>query len=113
MFAVLDAHDVPVGAIGYWTVEWRDESAFETGWFVLPAAQGRGVASRALALLIEDARAHPAGLGYLVAFPAVENAASNGVCRRAGFRAGGSVSRPVPRIRAALARVGTRPAPAS
>jgi RimJ/RimL family protein N-acetyltransferase len=90
MFAVLDAHDVPVGAIGYWTVEWRDESAFETGWFVLPAAQGRGVASRALALLIEDARAHPAGLGYLVAFPAVENAASNGVCRRAGFELVGS-----------------------
>lgn len=90
MFVVLDAKSGAVGAIGYWTVSWREEAAFETGWFVVPEAQGRGVASRALALLIEDARAHPAGLRHLVAFPSVENAASNGVCRRAGFELVGS-----------------------
>lgn len=90
MFVVLDPQGTEVGAIGYWTVSWRDERAFETGWFVLPEAQGRGIASRALALLIEDARAHPAGLRHLVAFPGVGNAASNGVCRRAGFELVGS-----------------------
>ncbi|MFB4351109.1 GNAT family N-acetyltransferase [Microbacterium sp. CR_7] len=92
MFVVLDATSTAVGAIGYWTVSWREEPAFETGWFVVPEAQGRGIASRALALLIDDARAHPAGLRHLVAFPGVENAASNGVCRRAGFELVGSSS---------------------
>ncbi|WP_222119101.1 GNAT family N-acetyltransferase [Microbacterium sp. 1.5R] len=92
MFVVIADRVRPVGAIGYWTVEWRDEPAFETGWFVVPAAQGKGVASRALALLIDDARAHPAGLRHLVAFPAVENAASNGVCRRAGFERASSLA---------------------
>ncbi|MFB4351952.1 GNAT family N-acetyltransferase [Microbacterium sp. LS_15] len=91
MFVVVDDESGPVGAVGYWTVEWHGEPAFETGWFVLPAAQGRGVASRALWLVIDDARRHPSGLRHLVAFPSVENAASNGVCRRAGFSLVGSV----------------------
>lgn len=84
IFAIL-LDDEPVGAISYWRMQWHDEPAFESGWFVLPEAQGRGVASRALALIIEDARLHRGERRMLTACPAVENLASNGVCRRNGF----------------------------
>ena len=85
MLVIDDASGRAVGAIGYWSVEWRGEPAFETGWFVLPEAQGRGVASTALTLLIDVVRQHRGGCRHLVAFPGVDNAASNGVCRRNGF----------------------------
>lgn len=75
----------PLGSIGCWSVEWRAEPALETGWFVLPEAQGHGVASRALALLIEASRQQSGRGRFLTAFPSVDNAASNGVCRRNGF----------------------------
>lgn len=86
MFAIL-LGGVAVGSIGYWKVTWREQEAWETGWFVLPEAQGHGVAARALALLIDDARGRVAESGrrMLVAFPGVDNPASNAVCRRAGF----------------------------
>lgn len=84
MFVILDGGH-PVGSIGYWNLDWHDEPAFETGWFVLPEAQGRGIASRALAALIEDARAHRGERRMLTACPSVDNLASNGVCRRNDF----------------------------
>ncbi|MFJ4225224.1 GNAT family N-acetyltransferase [Microbacterium sp. NPDC089695] len=90
MLVIDDAEGQALGAIGYWAVEWRGEPAFETGWFVLPQAQGRGVASAALALLIDIAREHRGARRHLVAFPGVDNAASNGVCRRNGFQLVGS-----------------------
>lgn len=74
-----------VGSIAYWRTEWRDEPALEAGWFVLPEAQGRGIASAALALMIDDARRHRDGRRMLMACPGADNAASNGVCRRNGF----------------------------
>lgn len=80
---VEDEH--PVGSIGYWQTLWRDQPAFETGWFVLPEAQGRGIASAALAAVIPDARAYRDGRRMLTACPGVDNPASNGVCRRNGF----------------------------
>lgn len=85
MFVIEDAAGASLGSIGYWRVDWRDEPALETGWFVRPEAQGRGVASKALALLIDDARAHRGDRRFLTAFPGVDNPASNGVCRRNGF----------------------------
>ena len=85
MFAIL-VGDTAVGSIGYWKVRWHDEDAWETGWFVVPEAQGEGVAARALALLIDDARRQPEARRHLVAFPSVDNPGSNAVCRRAGFR---------------------------
>jgi len=81
---ILEAGE-PVGAIAYWPMQWHGEPAFETGWFVVPEAQGRGIASRALALVIEDARANRGERRMLTACPSVENLASNGVCRRSGF----------------------------
>lgn len=92
MFVVIDNEGRPLGSIGYWPIEWRSEVAWETGWFVLPDAQGQGVASRALSLLIDDVRSHPAGPRPLVAFPGVDNPASNGVCRRRGFTLAGTVT---------------------
>ncbi|MFF7276270.1 GNAT family N-acetyltransferase [Streptomyces griseorubiginosus] len=73
-----------VGSIGFWEREWRDAAVWETGWGILPEFQGRGLAARAARALIAEARA-AGGHRYLHAFPSVEHAASNGVCRRAGF----------------------------
>ncbi len=92
MFVIEDEQGLSLGSIGHWRVVWRDEPALETGWFVRPEAQRRGVASAALALLIEDARAHRAGRRFLTAFPGVENPGSNGVCRRNGFVLSGTMA---------------------
>lgn len=89
MFVILLGSE-PVGSIGYWRLRWRGRDVWETGWFVLPEAQGQRVAARALALLIEDVRHHPENRACLVAFPSVENPPSNAVCRRAGFTLTGS-----------------------
>jgi RimJ/RimL family protein N-acetyltransferase len=74
-----------VGSIGYWERDWRDETVYEMGWSVLPAYQGRGLATAALAAVVVEARArrtHP----YAHAFPSVDHPASNAVCRKAGFQ---------------------------
>jgi RimJ/RimL family protein N-acetyltransferase len=57
---------------------------YETGWFVLPAYQGRGIAAAATALTIDAARAERKH-AFLHAFPSVENAASNAICQKLGF----------------------------
>jgi RimJ/RimL family protein N-acetyltransferase len=80
----------PAGSIGFWEREWRGDFVYETGWSVLPEYQGRGVASRAIELLIPLARAagkHDA----MHAFPGVENGPSNAICRKAGFELLGPV----------------------
>ena len=90
MFVIQDSAQRALGSIGYWRADWRGEPAFETGWFVVPEAQGRGVASRALGLLIDDAREHRNERRFLVAFPSITNPGSNGVCRRSGFELAGT-----------------------
>lgn len=92
MFVIEDDAGEALGSIGHWHVVWREKPVLETGWFVLPEAQGRGVASAALALLVEDARAHRGEKRYLTAFPGIENPASNGVCRRNGFALVGTIT---------------------
>ncbi|GAA4480690.1 hypothetical protein GCM10023171_07920 [Microbacterium panaciterrae] len=83
-----------VGAIGYWeNDEDADAVVWETGWSVLPEFQGRGHAGSALATLIGIVRAegtHP----EIHAYPAVDNAPSNALCRHAGFTLRGT--RPFP-----------------
>lgn len=78
------------GWVGYWESSWAGEPAFELGWSVLPAFQGHGVATAAtrlaLARLREDGRFRVA-----YAFPAVENAPSNALCRKLGFEDRGVV----------------------
>jgi RimJ/RimL family protein N-acetyltransferase len=79
---VLDGREI--GSVGYWPREWRGRAVYETGYGVLPEYQGRGFAVAALQLCAERA-AREGTLSWLHAFPAVGNAASNAVCRKAGF----------------------------
>jgi RimJ/RimL family protein N-acetyltransferase/gamma-glutamylcyclotransferase (GGCT)/AIG2-like uncharacterized protein YtfP len=72
------------GWVGYWERDWRDERVYEIGWSVLPAFQGRGIATRATAQAIDVARS-ARKRRFLHAFPAVANAPSNGICRTLGF----------------------------
>jgi RimJ/RimL family protein N-acetyltransferase len=85
MFLIMvpDAPD-PVGSVGYWEKEWGGDTVYEMGWQVLPGFQGRGLAVRATVAAIGFAAAegwHP----WAHAYPKVDNAASNSVCRKAGF----------------------------
>jgi RimJ/RimL family protein N-acetyltransferase len=73
-----------VGSIGYWEHDWQDATVYETGWSILPDYQGRGIATEAVRLVVERARAERKH-GSLHAFPSIDNAASNVVCRKAGF----------------------------
>jgi RimJ/RimL family protein N-acetyltransferase len=81
---VASADEASVGSVGYWDHEWNGATVAEVGWMVLPPFQGRGIAVAAMRLLIDVVRA---GRRYqrIHAFPNVENAASNAVCRRLGF----------------------------
>lgn len=79
---VVDGEDA--GWVGYWEREWLGEKVWETGWSVLPGFQGRGVASEATRKLIEIARTETT-LRYVHAYPSVDNAPSNAICRKVGF----------------------------
>jgi RimJ/RimL family protein N-acetyltransferase len=72
------------GIICFWESEWEGRPVYETGWTVLAAFQGRGIATAAARAVTAEARA--AGHHrYLHAFPRLANTASNAVCRKAGF----------------------------
>jgi RimJ/RimL family protein N-acetyltransferase len=74
----------PAGTIGIWESSLADPPVHEIGWMVLPAFQGRGIASEALRMIIARARSDPR-YRRIHAFPGVTNAPSNALCRRAGF----------------------------
>ncbi|MEU9093922.1 GNAT family N-acetyltransferase [Streptomyces sp. NPDC087901] len=73
-----------VGTIGFWERTWQGRKVYETGWAVLAEFQGRGIASAATKAVAGQARAEHKHR-YLHAYPSVDNVASNGVCRKAGF----------------------------
>jgi RimJ/RimL family protein N-acetyltransferase len=85
MFKIVDeATGEGVGSVGYWDRSWRGAQVYEVGWSVVPASQGRGVAGSATAQVIAMAtseRSHP----FLHAFPSIDNAGSNAICRKLGF----------------------------
>lgn len=83
MFKVIEDGE-PAGSIGFWDKDWRDEMVYEIGWLVLPEFQGRGIATAATADAIALAR-EEARHRFIHAFPSVENAASNAICRKLGF----------------------------
>lgn len=64
--------------------ERHDEQVYEVGWMVVPELQGRGIALAATARAIELAR-RDGKHRHLHAFPNVENAPSNAICRKLGF----------------------------
>ena len=61
-----------------------DAEVYEVGWMVVPEAQGRGIAGAATAQLIELAR-RDGRHRFVHAFPSVDNAPSNAICRTLGF----------------------------
>lgn len=74
-----------VGAVGYWEKEWLDETVWEVGWLVLPEHQGKGLATAGMRLLLNIIPADPVSHRYVHAFPSVDNAPSNSICRKLGF----------------------------
>ena len=85
MFRIVDAASgAGVGSVGFWTKEWREERVYEVGWMVVPEFQGRGIAVAATAQAIERAKRDGAHR-FMHAFPNVENAPSNAICRNLGF----------------------------
>jgi RimJ/RimL family protein N-acetyltransferase len=71
----------PAGSVGYWP---HESGSLETGWSVLPAFQGRGIATRGTDQCIDLAAAE-GGFETVHAYPSVDNHASNALCRRLGF----------------------------
>jgi RimJ/RimL family protein N-acetyltransferase len=84
----------PAGGIGFWHTEEEGEPAYEAGWNVLPAWQGRGVAREALRLLLRVVADDAPPRDRLYAYPSVENASSAGLCRSSGFELLGERSFP-------------------
>jgi RimJ/RimL family protein N-acetyltransferase len=85
MFKIVDdASGEGLGSVGFWDKTWRDEEIYETGWFVIPSAQGRGVATAVMRELIDQLKTDGKHR-FLHAFPAVENAPSNAISRKLGF----------------------------
>jgi RimJ/RimL family protein N-acetyltransferase len=85
MFKVVDEETgEAIGSVGFWEREWRGQQVYEIGWSVLPEFQGRGIAGRATELAIELAKED--GMHrFMHAFPSVDNAPSNAICRKLGF----------------------------
>jgi len=76
------------GTVTLWSHEEGRERISEIGWMVLPEFQGRGLAKRAVAAVLDDARAD-GRWGLIHAFPSVTNGPSNGICRSLGFTLAG------------------------
>jgi len=85
MFKIVDAATGEgVGSVGYWQRDWRGQDVYEIGWMVLPEHQGRGIAAAATRQAIDHARTH--GTRRTIhAFPGVDNAPSNAICRKLDF----------------------------
>ena len=81
---VLGPEKIAAGSTGYWEKEWKGQSVWETGWSILPEFQGNGIAARATALVVERAR-REGKYRFIHAYPSIDNAASNAICRKAGF----------------------------
>src|SRR5581483_5832971 len=73
-----------VGSVGYWDSTYQGEEMYEMGWLVLPAFQGQGIASAAVAQALVIAQSDGKHR-FLHAFPSVDNLSSNAVCRKSGF----------------------------
>jgi len=85
MFKVIDmVSGEGVGSVGYWDREEGGIAVWETGWNVIPEFQGRGIATEAMRLVIERARAERTHR-WMDAYPAFDNHASNALCGKLGF----------------------------
>lgn len=88
MFRIVLPGGEPAGTVGYGERTWQGSAVYDMGWQVLPAYQGRGIASAAA----RAGAVHAAGQHkhrYLHAFPSVDNAPSNAICHKVGFALAG------------------------
>lgn len=96
MFVILAGPEqATAGIIGYWEHAGDEPRIWETGWCVLPEFQGRGIATRALQLMLQRARGE-GRFRSLHAYAAVDNAPSNALCRKSGFQLQGQVDEDYP-----------------
>ena len=79
-----------MGSVAYWERVWRGDAVWEIGWSVAPEFQGRGIAGLATALALDHARERSRHR-FVHAYPSVENAPSNAICRKLGFELLGSM----------------------
>ena len=101
----LGLEDAPVGNVGYWERDEGGQRGWETGWFVLPEFQGKGIATAATRLLVN--RIAKLDRRFLFAFPSVNNVQSNAICRKLGFRLIGESESEYPPKSGKLLRVNT------
>ena len=86
-YSVIVPDDDPgraAGTVCIWHHDQDGEPINEIGWMVLPAFQGRGLATAAVRSLLDRARAEHRW-EVIHAFPAVTNGPSNAICRKTGF----------------------------
>jgi RimJ/RimL family protein N-acetyltransferase len=81
---VIGPEGTPAGSVNFWDRIWHDAAVYEMGWGILPEYQGMGLATRAVVLALDRARATKRRR-FVHAFPSVDNAPSNAICRKAGF----------------------------
>jgi RimJ/RimL family protein N-acetyltransferase len=81
---VPDLDSGPVGTIGIWETDWEGSRINEMGWMILPAFQGRGLATLAGRLILDRAKAEQ-HCREISAFPSIDNRASNIICQKLGF----------------------------
>jgi RimJ/RimL family protein N-acetyltransferase len=75
---------VTAGTVCIWSHEQDGEDVNEMGWMVLPAFQGRGLATAAVRSLLDRARGERRW-DVIHTYPGISNGASNAICRKAGF----------------------------
>jgi len=73
-----------VGSVAVFESSHEGETIYEIGWMVLPEFQNRGIAGRAVRMVLDKARAER-WFGRIHAFPAVTNGPSNRICAKNGF----------------------------
>ena len=74
----------PAGITGVWSTPFGAGLIHEVGWMLLPAFHGRGLGRSVAAEVVARARGD-AGERALHAFPALDNPASNAICRALRF----------------------------
>ncbi len=84
-YSVVLSDGEPAGTVCVWESDWDGRPVSEIGWMVLPAFQGRGLATAAVRLTLERAD-RERRWGPIHAFPGVANGPSNAICRKTGFR---------------------------
>ena len=79
----LGPENAAAGNVGYWETEWDGQEGWETGWFILPEHQGKGIATAATKMLVD----HVSKLNrrFFFAYPSVDNRPSNAICSKLGF----------------------------